>query len=97
MPKTTPRMMFTTAMAILLLAVIALVAPQQLPVTIYKLSLVTLGSVAGYWVDRELFPYARPDCFTPDCTDSFDLAFAAAMIRRAIIVAAFVIGVTLGL
>ncbi len=38
-------------------------APQQLPVSIYKLSLVALAAVAGYWIDRSLFPYARPDVF----------------------------------
>ena len=40
-----------------------LMAPQQLPVTLYKLSLVALAGVAGYWVDRSMFPYARPDLF----------------------------------
>ena len=38
-----------------------LMAPQQLPVSIYKLSLVSMAAVAGYWIDRSLFPYARPD------------------------------------
>ena len=38
-------------------------APQQLPVSIYKLSLVALAAVVGYWIDRSLFPYARPDVF----------------------------------
>lgn len=41
------------------------IAPQQLPVSIYKLSLVALAAVAGYWIDRSLFPYARPDVFLP--------------------------------
>lgn len=59
------------------------IAPQQLPVSIYKLSLVALAAVAGYWIDRSLFPYARPDVFleldtggTPlsplDCDDESD-------------------------
>lgn len=39
------------------------IAPQQLPVSLYKLSLVALAAVAGYWIDRSLFPYARPDVF----------------------------------
>ena len=37
-----------------------LMAPQQLPVSVYKLSLVAMAAVAGYWIDRSLFPYARP-------------------------------------
>lgn len=49
--------------ALLLAAVVHHIAPQQLPVSIYKLSLVALAAVAGYWIDRSLFPYARPDTF----------------------------------
>lgn len=116
MHKNFPRMTITTLVAVGLLALIALAAPQQLPVTIYKLSLVTLAAVAGYWVDREMFPYARPDNFLPgeeiadsldDLTQSItfkvgntfalDILASAAMLRRAVIVGAFVIGVTLGL
>lgn len=44
----------------LLLGIIALVSPQQLPVVIYKLALITLAAVLGYWLDRSLFPKARP-------------------------------------
>lgn len=49
--------------AIALSAAVWWIAPQQLPVSIYKLSLVALAAVAGYWIDRSLFPYARPDVF----------------------------------
>lgn len=43
-----------------LLLVIGLVSPQQLPVVLYKLALITLAAVAGYWLDRSLFPKVRP-------------------------------------
>ena len=46
--------------AALLTMVVWLIAPQQVPVTVYKLSLAALAAVAGYWIDRSLFPYARP-------------------------------------
>jgi Putative 2/3 transmembrane domain holin len=46
--------------AALLAAVVFFMAPQQLPVSLYKLSLVALAAVAGYWIDRSTFPYARP-------------------------------------
>ncbi|EOY8369027.1 putative holin, partial [Escherichia coli] len=46
--------------AVLLLLIIALVSPQQLPVVVYKLSLISLAAVLGYWLDRSLFPKARP-------------------------------------
>lgn len=55
-----PRLSVWWALTLLLLALVWLMAPHQLPVTIYKLSLLSLAAVAGYWVDRALFPYARP-------------------------------------
>lgn len=53
------------ATAVLLLAV-AVLAPQQVPVVLFKVALVTMGGVAGYWLDRRLFPYARPDALLED-------------------------------
>ena len=65
-----PRLFGWLIATVLLLAVIGLLYPHQLPVSLYKLSLVTMAGVAGYWLDRALFPYARPDSFivkiTPD-------------------------------
>lgn len=58
-----PRLFWWLAATILLLAVIGLIHPQQLPVSLYKLSLITMAGVVGYWLDRSLFPYARPDSF----------------------------------
>lgn len=49
--------------AIILSFAVWWMAPQQLPVSLYKLSLVALAAVAGYWIDRSLFHYARPDIF----------------------------------
>lgn len=69
-----------------LTAIIALLAPQQIGVTLYKLSLVTAAAWAGYWIDRSLFPYARPHALSQNLQDSS--RYTAAMIRRAIIVAA---------
>ena len=65
-----PRMLDWLIYALVLALLVWCVAPQQLPVSLYKLSLVALASVVGYWIDRSLFPYARPDMFlmlaTPD-------------------------------
>lgn len=58
-----PRLFWWLVATILLLAVIGLFYPQQLPVSLYKLSLITMAGVIGYWLDRSLFPYARPDSF----------------------------------
>jgi hypothetical protein len=49
--------------AVVLMLFVWQLAPQQLPVSLYKLSLIALAAVAGYWIDRSLFPYARPDWF----------------------------------
>ena len=58
-----PRNSLFIMLAVLLLAVIAMVSPVQLPVVLYKAALIALAAVIGYWLDRALFPYARPDSF----------------------------------
>jgi hypothetical protein len=88
-----PRMIVSTVLSIALGIAISQLAPQQALVTLYKFSLVTGAGVAGYYLDRELFPYARPDCFL---VGERDLVFAAAQIRRALIVGAMMLAVGLG-
>jgi len=99
--------------SLILLLALAAVAPQQLPIALYKLTLIALAAVVGYWIDRGLFPYARPDSYLhrdwrygtdePEGDVDYPLVgpyhrvFAAAMLRRAVIVGAVVIGVALGL
>lgn len=58
-----PRMIDWLIVSVVLCALIWLIAPQQIPTSLYKLSLLSLAAVAGYWIDRSLFPYARPDSF----------------------------------
>ena len=70
-----PRLFWWLIATILLLVGIGLMAPQQLPVSLYKLSLITMAGVVGYWLDRSLFPYARPDSFIGSVPDSdFDFS-----------------------
>lgn len=108
-----PRNILWFSLAALLLAVIAVVSPLQLPVVLYKAALIALAAVLGYWLDRTLFPYARPDSYlerdwrhgTDEAEGEADYAivpnhmqaFCTAMLRRALVVAAVVIGVALGL
>lgn len=111
-----PRMFGWLLLAFVLVAIIAIVSPQQLPVALYKLCLITLAGVAGYWLDRVLFPYSRPDYYLQSIlwkdvladggregaadvpvARGYELIFAAAMVRRALIVLACVLGVALGL
>jgi hypothetical protein len=110
-----PRLLGTLAMAIALSVLVYLVAPHQLPVTLYKISLIATAAVAGYWLDRALFPYARPDGYLaeplPDryakgqnsidgadyqVNDGYELVFAGAILRRAIIVGCAMLAVGLG-
>jgi len=65
-----PRLFGWLVFTVFLLAVIGLLHPQQFWVSVYKLSLVTLAGVAGYWLDRALFPYARPHSFIEDDPDT---------------------------
>lgn len=73
------------------LIAVAMIAPQQLPVFLWKGVLLLAAAWVGYWVDRHLFPYARPDILQG--ASSFD----AACLRRAIVVAAAMLSVGLAL
>ncbi len=91
----------------------ALSIQAKFPVAVYKFALLTLAATAGYWIDRIFFPYARPDGYlcrdwrlgTTEPQDAVDFPivegyhsdFTHAMLRRAIIVAAVVIGAAVGL
>lgn len=85
-----PRMTDWTLITIAIMACLAIVAPTKLPVVLYKCGLVTLGGVLGYWIDRALFPYARPNKVR-----RYDQPMAG--IRRALVVLACILGLTLGL
>lgn len=84
-----PRMSGALAFAIAFALLIWAIAPHQLAVTAYKLSLAGLAVVGGYWADRELFPDARPHTLT-------GLIRALAELRRALVVFGFLIALGLG-
>lgn len=87
-----PRMTSWTLVTLVLLIILAAIRPEQLQVVSYKLLLVTLGAVAGYWIDRSLFlALARPH----ECIGGIHIV--GAWIRRALIVLACILGLTLGL
>lgn len=108
-----PRTTLWILAAVVLLYLIFKVAPQQLPVALYKVSLIALAVVLGYWVDRALFPYARPDSYlekdwrlgTREPVNDADYPvcsrywreFCTSQIRRAIIVGCVVLGMAMGL
>lgn len=98
-----PRLSGWAMIAIGLLVALALSHPAQLGVVLYKVSLVVLASVLGYWIDRSLFPYARPhtqiDARVGSMCNSPKMSSIPAllMLRRAVIVLACILGLTLGL
>lgn len=61
--RITPRLFGCLLLALGMTSAVAVISPQQLPVACYKLSLMLIAGVAGYWLDRWAFPYARPDSF----------------------------------
>lgn len=87
---------------------------KQMPLVLYKLSLVLTMGTLGLWFDRYVFPYARPDGVLredwekagdrgsfgfpdyPVC-EGYELIYAAMQLRRALIIAAFILGGCLGL
>lgn len=90
-----PRLADWLIATIVLTVLVGILAPHQVLVSLYKLSLLATAGVGGYWLDRALFPYARPDrCL--DLMRDRGIIFAAAMLRRALIVAAAMIAVGLG-
>lgn len=50
----------------LLFGLLALLAPQQLPVIAYKAALALFAGLVGHWLDRALFPYADPAGYLAD-------------------------------
>lgn len=74
--------------ALLLLAVVVAMAPAKLGLTVYGIGKLVAGAWVGYWVDRLLFPYARPHALE-------GIAQGAACKRRAIIVAACIVAAAL--
>lgn len=90
-----PRLTGWLLLTLLLLLLILFSYPEQLPVVLYKCALVSLGSVMAYWVDRSMFYYDRPHTYTESGEDLIPRGLA--MLRRAIICCACVLGLTMGL
>lgn len=108
------RWTWASSAAAICLIFIALISPQQVPVIIYKVCLLLLAGIVGYWLDRLVAPYARPEGYLssdwqehddiwPDNKADYTVVaeyksvFAAALIRRAIIIGCAMLAVGLGL
>ena len=85
---------------VLLLAFLAVISPQQLPVIAYKSALVSFAACIGVWIDRAIFPYARPSGYLKtdfEICAGYLRAFTVATIRRGIMVGMVILGMCLGL
>lgn len=78
-----PRLTSWWLIALILSLAVFVIAPQQLPVSIYKLNLIALAAVAGYWIDRKVFPYARPQSSALNCLGGdFEVELSAEDVER---------------
>jgi len=71
-----------------LLGIVYAIAPQQIGIIAYKVALIGLGAVAGYWLDRWAFPPIR--------SETSASGREHAMYRRAALMAAGMLACVLG-
>lgn len=74
-------------------AIVGWLYPHQLGVLLWSLTKLSFGAYLGYWIDRSIFYYSRPGDM-PD--DAPSLLTAASMLRRALIMAAAILALGLG-
>lgn len=88
-------------LAVLLLAVISWIAPAKLVTIGYKLCLVSLASIVGYFIDYLLFPKYRcgelDDEYEKTQDPHIEKLQAIAVYKRAIIIVGCILGLTLAL
>jgi len=93
--------------ALIATAVVFVLAPHQIGLLIWSLSKLCFGAYLGYWIDRTIYPYARPhDLFhMANRLASQDLRNGArhmrqqaslATLRRAAVMAAAIVALGLG-
>lgn len=83
-------------LALIATVLVAILHPHQIGVLIWSLCKLSLGAYLGYWIDRTIFPYARPHTFVDERSPESHATARSCMIRRAIIIAAAIIGLAVG-
>lgn len=82
-------------LALITSAVVGWLYPHQLGLLLWSLTKLCWGAYLGYWIDRSLFPYARPGSYSAHNAAGFS-ALGLLMLRRAIIIAAALLALGLG-
>lgn len=80
--------------AIITSIVVGILYPHQLGVLLWSLTKLCWGAYLGYWIDRSMFPYARPGEWVEANADRPQLPMV--MLRRVIIIAAAILALGLG-
>ncbi|MAP35692.1 MAG: hypothetical protein CME75_07970 [Halomonas sp.] len=83
-------------LAIITTVVVGVLYPHQLGVLLWSLTKLCWGAYLGYWIDRSIFPYARPDGFNPDRDPKERTLWELLMLRRALIIAGAILALGLG-
>lgn len=86
-----PWLIFTIVMA----AIVGFLYPHQLGVLLWSLTKLSAGAYLGYWIDRTIFYYGRPGDIAHEDLDTA-LLIIGCMIRRALIMAAAITALGLG-
>lgn len=83
---------------LLMATVVGILYPHQLGVLLWSLTKLSAGAYLGYWIDRSIFYYARPGDSLQgrDTTSAMWAEANGMMIRRAIIIAAAILALGLG-
>ena len=83
--------------AMITVALVFVLDPHRIGLLIWSLSKLSLGAYLGYWIDRSIFYSARPgDTKFQDANSALATMLTGCMIRRAIIIAASVLALGLG-
>lgn len=93
MPKKHNKMAIWYAISAVLLVVLAIIARQQIGLLLLKTIYISIALALGYYADRTIFAAYRPF----ELLQKDPVVFAAAMIRRALVVSAVVLAFAIGL
>lgn len=83
-------------LAIITTFIVAMLHPHQLGVLLWSVTKLCWGAYLGYWIDRSIFPYARPDRFNPNKDSNERTSWEVLMLRRALIIGAAILALGLG-